>query len=302
MQEIAFASQLDEIHAFVMVAQQGSFSAAARLLGKDGSVITRRINALEAQLGVRLIERTTRRLALTEAGQAYLTRVQALLDELHLANSEAASRAVKPQGSLRISAPLMFGRLKIAPILPEFMLRYPRIDIDARFTDRNVNLVEEGFDVAIRLGLLNDSSLVARRLAEFRRHLYAAPAYLAQHPPLAMPQQLLQHQRLRFVAQDRPAEWDFECAGEHVRVSPPVRFMSDDMSALICAAVAGMGIIESAPWLVTAELAAGTLVPVLAQWQVSKGSSVYLVMPSASFVPTKTRVFADWLAGHLLQQ
>ncbi|MEP6876050.1 MAG: LysR substrate-binding domain-containing protein, partial [Burkholderiales bacterium] len=174
------AAQLNEVIAFVAVARSGSFSAAARRLARDASTISRRITELELRLGVRLIVRTTRQLALTEAGTSYLARSGAALDEIAHADADVSSFGANPQGLLRVALPRTYGRMWVAPLLPRFMQRYPEVRIDVRFSDAFTDLVGEGFDVAVRLGALRDSSLVARKVGDVERRLYAAPAYLTR--------------------------------------------------------------------------------------------------------------------------
>lgn len=168
-------------------------AAAATVLRRDASLISRRVSALEARLGVRLLARTTRRVAVTEAGAAYLRRVQAILAELAAADAEAADRAAAPRGVLCLAVPAAFGRMWVAPLLPGFLAAYPAIRIELRHADRYVDLVAEGFDAAIRVGALQDSGLVARRLASFRRLLCASPAYLSAHGTPATPEALEHH-------------------------------------------------------------------------------------------------------------
>ncbi|MBP8215886.1 MAG: LysR family transcriptional regulator, partial [Propionivibrio sp.] len=165
MQELFEQGGLELLAAFVAVGETGSFTGAAKKLERDASIVSRRISQLEERLGVRLVSRTTRRVALTEVGLQYHRRIQSILDELANASREASDVASSPQGLLRVSLPVTFGRQWVAPLLPDFLAKYPSIRIDARFSDRFVDVVAEAFDVAIRVGRLRDSSLTARRLA-----------------------------------------------------------------------------------------------------------------------------------------
>lgn len=177
LQELS-SGGLEEIEAFVAVAELGGFAAAARMIERDASVISRRVSQLEARLGVRLLVRTTRRVALTEAGESYLKRMQLILEELAAANVEIRERAASPQGLLRVSAPVTFGRIWLAPLIAGFLKKYEHIRVDLRFSDRIVDLVAEGFDVALRVGVLPSSSLQSRKIGGHRMLLAASPGYL----------------------------------------------------------------------------------------------------------------------------
>ncbi|MRR56637.1 MAG: LysR family transcriptional regulator [Deltaproteobacteria bacterium] len=287
--------RIDQIQALIAVASYGSFAAAANALDRDSSVITRRIRALEAHLGVRLLERTTRRIGLTEAGNTYLRKVRPLIEELATIHSNVASQGVLPQGTLRISIPNTYGRLRIAPILPKFLSLYPDVQLDVRLTDRYVSLVDENFDLAIRIGHLEDSRLVARKIATFRRHLYASPRYLKKEGTPNHPTDLKSHYRLKFPTTEGPEEWRLIRANRRVSVSPPIRLTADDFTTLVNAATAGVGVIEAAEWLVEDELRARELVPVLNEWVLDHEVGVYLVTQSGRLLPSKTRAFIDWL-------
>jgi DNA-binding transcriptional LysR family regulator len=200
MQELLKRGGLEELAAFVAVAEAGSFTEAAKKLRRDASVISRRSSQIEQRLGVRLLSRTTRRVALTEVGVLYYRRVQALLDELASASREASDFAASPQGLVRVSLPITFRRQWIAPLLPSFLARHPQIRIDVRFTDRFVDVVAEGFDIAIRVGALRNSSLASRRMASYRNFLVAAPSYLAARGTPQTPADLMNHACLGFTS------------------------------------------------------------------------------------------------------
>lgn len=290
---------LDHLRAFVHVAQTLSFTTAARALELDASVVARRIAALERRLGVRLVERTTRRMMLTEAGQAYLLRVQPALEELAAVEAETRERGHRPAGLLRASLPATFGRLWIAPLLPAFLAKHPDIDLDLRFADRYVDLVAERFDVAVRLGVLAESGLVARKIRDYARGVFAAPAYLKRHGTPERPDDLAEHCGLSFAGFDRPSQWTLSRGHRQRVVDVPLRMVSDDSSVLIAAAAAGAGVVVATDWLVHAEVLAGKLMRVLPEWTVGAPGAAYLVMPSMRFVPGKTRAFADWIVEAL---
>ncbi|MET3666554.1 LysR substrate-binding domain-containing protein [Caulobacter sp. 1776] len=290
-----------EIAAFVALAEAGSFAAAAARLGRDPTIVSRRVQALEARLGVRLAERTTRQVALTEAGTAYLGRVRPLLEALEEANSEAAEIAHgDPQGRLRLSLPASFGRMWLAPLIAEFLEQHPRIRVEAEYTNRFVDLIGEGFDAAVRLGALADSRLIARKIASRRRMLCAAPSYLARAGIPASPDDLERHACLIFTGKPNPNQWEFlrPDGGQWiVPVDGPLT--CDDAEALVAAGVRGLGVVYANDWLVGRQLQAGSLVPILEDWSMADEGAIYIVMPSRQGLPSKTRAFTDWLAVRL---
>jgi DNA-binding transcriptional LysR family regulator len=293
------ASHLDEVQAFVALAQCGSFSGAAVRLGKNSSTVSRRITALESRLGVRLVARTTRQVALTEPGTSYLARMTAVLDEIAHADAEMAAHGDVPQGLLRIALPRAYGRLWVAPILPAFIARYPKLRIDAHYADHFVDLVGEGYDVAVRLGKLPDSTLVARKVAVVTRRLVASPAYLREHGKPLHPQDLAKHRCLGFAGLQRGAYWSLRRGRQRLDVAVQIVLMADDAESLLTAAAAGAGIAVATDWLLDKHPAAKRLVPVLEDWDVGEESAVHLVTPSSRFLPAKTRAFIDAAASAL---
>ncbi|CAA2139034.1 HTH-type transcriptional regulator DmlR [Hyphomicrobium sp. ghe19] len=220
MQESREPARLEQLEAFAAVAETGSFTTAARKLGRDASVISRRLSQLEEQLGIRLMSRTTRRVTLTEAGKLYYRRIQVILDELAQANREASDIATSPQGVLRISLPVTFGRQWIAPLLPAFLKQHPQIRIDAHFSDRRVDLVADGFDIAIRVGTLRDSSLTVRKIASYRYVMAAAPSYLAKRGTPRTPESLAKHDCLGFSGHAAWPDWLLMKDGKRRTVHP----------------------------------------------------------------------------------
>ncbi len=186
----------DELVAFAAVAETGSFTAASSKLGRDASVISRRVSQLERRLGVRLLVRTTRSVTLTEAGSYFLRRIRSAMDELAAANREVGHFAATPQGVLKISLPVTFGRMVVSPLLVDFLQAYPEIGVDAHFLDQTVEVVAEGFDAVIRIGVLRENSLIARKLGSFRSQLVATPAYLQARGRPESPQMLSGHECL----------------------------------------------------------------------------------------------------------
>jgi DNA-binding transcriptional LysR family regulator len=298
MQQWPDGNHIAEIAAFAAVAEQGSFTKAASALGRDATVLSRRVQSLERRLGVRLLARTTRHVALTEAGAGFLTRAQAIVAALHEAQEEASAHGGgEARGTLRVALPATFGRMWIAPFLPQFMAAHPQVRIDVSYSNRFVDLVAEGFDVAIRLGELADSRLVARRIAPRRRLLCAAPSFIARHGALERPDDLARLPCLAFAGLASHPNWTFSNArGERVTIRAEGPLVSDDAEALCYAAVQGRGIMLSTDWLVGRDLAAGTLVPVLEEWMPEDEGAIYAVVPSIRLLPAKTRAFMDWIS------
>jgi len=296
----------DELRAFLALARTGSFVAAGRELRRDPAVVTRRLHALETRLGIRLVERTTRRVALTEAGQAYLLRVAPLVEDLQAAQEEVAGfGAGEARGHLRITLPASFGRMWIAPIMIDFLKAHPDVTIEANADNRFVDLIAERYDLAIRLGELPDSRLVARKVAGRRRLMCASPAYLGTHAAILVPQDLARHDCLCNSARVTPEQWRFERADGHkpggavqtVTVTP--RMASGDSELLVKAALSGLGVMHTSDWYVGHHLASGELVEVLPDWPLADKGAVYIVTPAAAGTPGKTRAFSDWVAARL---
>lgn len=284
---------MELLAAFVAVAETGSFTDAAKKLGRDASIVSRRVNQLEHQLGVRLLSRTTRRVALTEVGSLYYRRVQSVLDELAEASREASDVAASPQGLLRISVPVTFGRQWIAPVLPRFLASHPQIRIDARFSDRQVDVITEGFDVAIRVGVLRDSSLASRKLASYRNLLVAAPSYLASHGKPRTPDDLKKHACVGFTGLNSWPDWPLQRGTQRKTVRPAGPLVADNSEAVLMAAIAGAGITFTADWLAGPALRQGKLVEVLPGWGSKSDGGVHAILPPGRLIPAKTRLFVD---------
>ncbi len=283
--------------AFLAVVRAGSFSAGARALGRDVSVVSRRIAALEKRLGIRLIERTTRRIRPTEEGQRYRQKIELADELLREAEEEARALAARPAGTIRLTVPASFGRSWVAQALPGFLQAYPDIRIVLNCSDRYVDLLGDNFDMAIRIGVLTDSRLIARKLADTSRMLCVAPDYLDRHPALTQPQDLRQHDCLGFTPMHSWPEWRLEKDGHQIAVPVQTRFESDEMDALVLAAQAGMGILLAANWLVQKELAEGSLVPVLSDWQAVGEDGVWLMKPSSQLQSAKIIALTEWLVA-----
>lgn len=291
---------LAAMRAFVRSAELGSLSKAANELGAKVSSVSRAVAALEADLGTSLLNRSTRRLHLTEAGTAFHERATRILVEVEEARLATASLNGRPQGVLRLNLPAAFGRLHVVPHLPGFMAAYPEIRIDATLTDATVDLIETGTDVAVRIGALADSSLVAKRLAPHRRVLVASPAHLAQTGPVEAPAELVERACLLFALQ--PSDrWHFrQGEGPWQAVAVSGRIRMNDSEALREATLAGLGIALLPTWVVGSDIARGTLVRLLPEWTAQLAPSaepaIWAVYPPKRIVSPKVRVFVDFLS------
>jgi DNA-binding transcriptional LysR family regulator len=282
--------RLDELTIFVAIVESGSLIGASRRLRRSPPAVTRALSALEDRVGLRLVERTTRRLAPTETGRALAERARALLagyDQALVGISQAPVRGV-----LRITAPVQFGRRHVAPIVSTFLNEYPDVRVELSLNDRNLDLIEEGLDVAVRIGPLADSSLVARPLGSVRRVVVASPDYLARRGVPLMPRDLAMHDTIFGMARSPAREWRFGPSprGAVVRLSP--RLLVDDVEAQLQAVRAGRGIARPLSYQVTDELAAGTLVRLLQDFE-PEPLPVQLVTLSRSYMAPKVRAFLD---------
>jgi DNA-binding transcriptional LysR family regulator len=291
-------AQMDEISAFLAVLEARSFTGAGRILGRDASIISRRISALEARLRVRLLERSTRKVAPTAAGSRLNERMRSAMSAMQEAEAEATQAGGVATGVLRLAVPATFGRLWIAPMLPEFLSAYPGVSIDVEYSDRYVDLVAEGFDVAIRLGELEDNRLVAKKLAPHRRLVCAAPSYLSAHGTPETPSDLANHACLTFSRLAGHPEWRFRKGNQEVSVQVSGPLTADDAQSLVTAALSGAGIVMCSDWLAAHAHSAG-LEPILTDWNVEGGGNVHLVRASARFTAKKTRSFVDWISDQL---
>ncbi len=288
-------ADLYEMSVFARTVSAGSLSAAARELGVSTAVVSRKIAALEARLGVRLLNRTTRRIALTDEGARYHESCVRILAEVEEADAAAAARRVEPQGVLKVALPAAFGHLHIAPLMPIFAERYPKVQLALSLSDRSVNVVEEGFDVAVRIAELEDSSLAARKLAPNRRVVCASPGYLRRHGTPRTPQDLLSHNCL--TATDLQMTWEYvDPAGRRGAVRVTGRYACDNWEVLREWAVAGLGVALKSTWDVRQHLEDGSLVPLLPGYVFGGDVAIYAVYPHRRYLPAKCRVFIDFLA------
>ena len=288
--------RLRALEAFVQVAESRSFSEAARRLRSSKSGISRQVAALEAELGARLFHRTTRSLTLTEAGRGYFERAARILADLEEADLSVSQLQLAPRGRLHVNAPMSFGFLHLAPAIPEFLSRYPEVEVDMIMNDRFVDLVDEGFDVAVRIARLQDSSLVARKLAPIRRAICASPVYLQARGMPDSPDDLKAHECLCYSNIAVANEWHFATPdGRPWPVEVKGRLSANNGDALVAAALKGLGVINQPTFLVGRHLQAGTLVGVLDKF-VTQDITVSAVYPHSRHLSPKVRAFVDFLA------
>jgi len=283
------------LEAFVKVAETQSFSQAARRLRTSKSAVSRNVGALEAELGARLFNRTTRSLNLTEAGRAYLERVTRILADLEGADQALGELQAKPRGRLMVSAPMSFGFLHLAPALPEFLARFPEVEVDLSLGDRFVDLVDEGFDCALRIGALPDSSLMARRIVPIRRALCASPDYFRRRGTPQAPEDLRSHECLRKSNVARTQEWRFvDEHGKATLVAVSGRISANNGDALRVMALAGFGVAQLPTFIVGADLKAGALVSALDRF-IPQDLAMSAVYPHSRHLSPKVRAFIDFL-------
>lgn len=288
--------RLAAMTAFARVAETGSFSEAARRLRSSKSVVSRQIAALESELGVRLLHRSTRALTLTEAGRSYFDQLVRILADIDEANLSVSHLQAAPRGRLRVNAPMSFGIRHLAPAIPDFLARCPEVEIDLTLNDRFVDLVDEGFDMAVRIGQLIESSLVARRLAPLRRVVCASPAYLAARGTPTTPDDIAGHECLCYSNMSAGNEWKFvDRDGRPWPVEIKGRLRINNGDAIRVAALNGLGLACLPTFIVGEDLRAGTLVPVLTEAMHQDGA-VFAVYPHARLLSPKVRVFIDFLA------
>ena len=288
------ADALQEITVFARIVAAGSLSAAARDLGLSPALVSRRLAGLEARLGVRLVNRTTRSLHLTDEGVAYHETCTRVLADIEEADAAVSAGRAEPRGILRVALPASFGNQHVAPLVPRFAERYPDVQLALSLSDRNVNLVEEGFDLAIRIADLADSSLAARKLAPNRRVVCASPSYLRRHGTPRTPEDLAQHNCL---ATDFTMHWDYRGPdGKPGSARVSGRYACDNWEVLREWALAGMGIALKSTWDVRRHLEDGTLVSLLPGYTFATDVAIYAVYPHRRHLPAKTRAFIEFLA------
>jgi DNA-binding transcriptional LysR family regulator len=291
--------RLDALTIFAAVADHGSFVAAARLLGRSPAAVTRAVAALEDQLATRLFTRTTRAVALTEAGQRYLDQARRVLAEFAELEADAASTQAEPSGLLTLTAPELFGRLHILPVALSFMQAYPQIDVSLLLLNRAVSFVDEGVDLGVRIAHLADSSLRVRVVGHVHRVLCASPGYLAAAGEPAHPDELRRHRVIALTgSRPMPDRWGFGIDEAELTVQVSPRLAVNSVPATLDAAVAGSGVARVLSYQVAGLLAAGQLRRILAEFEPSP-IPVQLVYPAGRHLPLKTRLFIDHAVASL---
>ena len=288
---------LELMQVFAAVVEADSFTLAADRLKLSKAAVSRHVSQLESRLGVRLLNRTTRRLSLTEAGRVFYEGCQRLLQEARAAEAAVTALAINPGGLLRLAAPMTFGVQHLARELADFIGACPEMKLELVLSDRSVDLVEEGFDAALRIGTLADSALVARRLAPLRRLVCAAPAYLKRRGLPTRPEALAAHDCLIYSYQGTGRVWHFRHAqGQEKRVTITGRVEANNGEALLAFAVAGQGIAFTPTFAVAPALRDGSLVPLLPDWQDAADAGIHLVYPARRHLSPKVRALIDFLA------
>ncbi|MCP3708705.1 LysR family transcriptional regulator [Paraburkholderia sp. CNPSo 3274] len=280
---------IEDLQTFVEVADAGGLTPAARRLGISKSVVSRRLARLEGELSVQLMSRTTRGATLTEAGAAFRDYAARICAELDLAR-ETILPAGELRGHLRISAPVSFGATHLAPILAELAGRHPLLQLQTSFSDRFVDVVSEGFDAAIRIGYLADSSLIARRIGPIFGKLVASPAYIRAHGEPRTPGEIANHE----VLSQNAETWRFRVDGRVMTINPRGRFTSNNGQALVAAALAGLGITSLPDFLTDEHVASGALVPIMREFPVPE-AGIFVIRPPGAHIPRKVRVLIEML-------
>ncbi len=292
---------LSDITVFVQVVDSGSFTATAERLGLSKSVVSKYVTRLENQLGARLLNRTTRRLSLTEVGRVFYARSLRGLQEIEDAKAEVSRLQGEPRGTLRLNAPMSFGVLHIAPAIPDFLSQYPDLSVDMNLDDRIVDVVEEGFDVSVRISELPDSSLVARRVGPCRHAVVAAPSYLERFGTPRTPSDLRDHNIITYRYQQSAGEWHFRSPDDKpvsVSVSGPVQM--NNSLAIREALLGGVGITRTPTFVVGRDIQEGRLIPILRDYRALE-VSIYLVYPERRHLSPKVRAFVDFITARITE-
>jgi len=291
-----------DIEALVAVVESGTFSAAGERLGVAKSVISRRVSQLEQRLGSRLLHRTTRRLSLTDAGRNFYQRAVQILADLDDAEQGVSTASAELRGILKVAAPLSFGLAHLSSALTDFLDQHPAIEVSLDLNDRNVNLVEEGFDVAVRIGELQDSTLVARRLGTSRMVTCASRAYLERHGEPLHPDDLQRHTGLQYSNISYKQHWKFVTRdGKTLQAQPQIRIRANNGEALACAAVAGMGITTGPTFILGRYLKEGKLQRILTDYR-RPSLGIFAVTPPGRLVPQRVQLFIEFLSSRFGDQ
>lgn len=284
--------RIDAMNVFVAVADQQGFAPAARKLGLSTSAVTRMVAALEDKVGARLLQRTTRSVTLTDVGTRYLERARRILADIEEAEASTRAERTQPSGRLVVSAPLVFGRLHVRPLITAYLDRYPEVSAELRLSDRMINLVEDGIDIAVRVGELADSTLVARHIGDMRRLTVASPDYLKRRGVPQTPLDLAGHDLVQFTSTSSLSDWRFVENGKDVRVPRTSRFATNSADAVIQHAEQGGGVALVLAYQAADAVAHGRLQVVLADYE-PPPSPIHLVYPTSRLLSAKVRAFVD---------
>ena len=297
--------ELDDLKTFCRIAQLGSLAAAARSEASQASTVSRKIAALEAELGTRLFQRTTRKLSLTEAGAIFLSRILPILDDVAAARDAAVAAVEQPSGLLRITASNAYGEAVLTPLLTGFCRQFPAIEIDLLLTDNLVDLVAQQVDVALRLGPRPTGDLIISRAKVIERRLVASRNYLTSAPPVENPEDLIAHVCLQTTNSPQPPLWLFTRNSENIEVLVTAKIRTSNTLALRQLVRDGIGISLLPEWSVDEDIRSGRLVKLLPAWRISVGaqeSAVWIAYPSRTYLPLKTRKFVDFFREHILSE
>lgn len=291
-------NRLDAMHIFVRIAELGSFTAVAEQMGLARSVVTRQIAALESHLGVKLMVRNTRRLSLTSAGSAYLEKCKVVLDLIEAAEASVMEERLTPRGNIRIGVPLSFGLKKLTPILLEFSERYPDINLEIVFDDHQMNLIEEGIDLSIRIATQLAPGDIVRKLGSCRLFTVASPDYLKQYGRPSHPSELINHECLGYTLTASGMSWGFMVEGHLETFYIRSRIKANNGDALTEAAARGLGITRQPDFIVDDYLATGQVETILNEFNAAE-LGIYAILSSNRYVPHRVRVLLDFLANRL---
>lgn len=291
-------NEIAAIPVFVKVSEAGGFAAAARQLGLTNSAVSKRISKLEAHLGTQLFHRTTRSISLTEAGEVYFAHAVQALGSAREAEDAVTSLQGKPVGQLRVCVPVSFGILHIAPLMARFLQNHPGISLDLVMDDRVVDLVDSGFDMAIRAGKLEDSSLISRRLTDVRSVIVASPNYLKAHESIKQPEDLLHHNCLHYTYSRDPMEWVFHGPLGEQKVKTKGSLGINNSQALCTALVDGLGVGRLPTFVASPHIKSGRLTTLLSDYSLPE-QAVYAVFPERRHIPAKVRALTEYLVDRI---
>jgi len=285
----------EEIQAFVHIVKAATMTAAAVRLGVAKSAVSRRLSELEEQLGVELFHRTTRKLVLTESGQGFYTRCIQILADIEEAEHAVSQSHHELSGQLRVAAPLSFGVMHLGPAIIEFQKQHPKLSFDINFNDRQIDLIQEGFDLGIRIADLKDSSLIARKLAKMSTVVCASPGYIKQHGAPITPEELVNHPCITYSYLDNPNHWSFiNNQGAEQIIKVPKLMQANNGSFLSCAAIAGLGILRQPTFISYESITKGQLIPILQNFSIAE-INAYAIYPPTRHLSQRVRRFIDFL-------